>query len=48
MITDASIESLRFAPGKLNAAMQTIWERVLNEPQGDSRMALTLDLGQPV
>ncbi len=27
------IESLRFESGKLNAAMQAVWERFLNEPQ---------------
>ncbi|MCO8122872.1 type I restriction-modification system subunit M [Stieleria sp. TO1_6] len=33
--TDERIETLRFASGKLNAAMQTIWERILNQSPGD-------------
>lgn len=30
------LETLRFESGKLNAAMQAVWERILNQPQGDS------------
>ncbi len=39
--TDERIETLRFESGKLNAAMQAVWERVLNEPQGDSPGSVT-------
>ncbi|WP_145286162.1 type I restriction-modification system subunit M [Rosistilla oblonga] len=35
--SDERIATLRFEPGKLNAAMQAVWERFLNQPHGVSR-----------
>ncbi|TWU21726.1 Type I restriction enzyme EcoKI M protein [Novipirellula galeiformis] len=35
--SDERIETLRFESGKLNAAMQAVWERFLNQPHGVSR-----------
>ncbi|WP_417377451.1 type I restriction-modification system subunit M [Gimesia maris] len=45
--SDERIETLRFEPGKLSAAMQAVWERFLNQPHGVSRSSKSPGATEP-
>ena len=45
--TDERIAALRFAKGKLNAAMQATWERFINQPHGVSRGSESQNATEP-
>ncbi|MGB7344529.1 MAG: class I SAM-dependent DNA methyltransferase [Pirellulaceae bacterium] len=45
--TDQRVATLRFESGKLNAPMQKVWERFLNQPHGVSRGSVPPNATEP-